>query len=76
MADPEGVDINSRPQFLNIPLYFHGIFKKDETKSAKRTRSSTHLNPPSRNPGSAPETYIHRALVFGLNVHFPNSCFS
>ena len=66
VADPEGVRSNPYPcpQFLNIQFHFHGIFKKNEIKPAKRTPSSTHLSPPpSRNPGSAPETRWKNSLV-------------
>ena len=38
-------------------FHFHGIFKKNKIKSAKLTpHTFMHMNPLSRNPGSAPET--------------------
>ena len=49
-------------------FHFHGIFKKNEIQSAMRTPSS-HLNPPSRNPVSAPE--IMRKSNKVLIVAFP-----
>ena len=41
-------------------FHFHGMFKKNEIKSAKHppppthTHTFIHMNPLSRNPGSAP----------------------
>ena len=49
-------------------FHFHGIFKKNEIKSAMRTPSS-HLNPPSRNRGTASE--IMRTSNKVLIVAFP-----
>ena len=36
-------------------FHFHGVFKKNEIKLAKRPHIFIHMNPLSRNPGSTPE---------------------
>ena len=45
-------------------FHFHGIFKKNEIKSAKPTTTVTfiHMNPLSRNPGS-PLTAQHNNII-------------
>ena len=54
VAGPEGLR-----RFIPTPLYFifMGKFKKNELKSANRIPPPIHLNPLSRNPGSAPVTF-------------------
>ena len=62
MADQEGVKGFPVPCF-KYPIsetklfHFHGIFKKNEIKSAKRIpHTFINTNPISRNPGFAPGT--------------------
>ena len=48
-------------------FHFHGIFKRNEIKSAKQTPSPIHLNPLSRDPGSAPDSVF--ILIYNLAIY-------